>query len=656
MPTTPQDEEDQGNLSSSSSSISSGGFDQNSGGRRSRHSSNASSSSERNRVQDLIDSLERSSSTRSGMEEGTMSESQSGRRSLSPTKLSGNRFSSNQHHHSNFISAPPPKPPGGRPLPTRAAVNNLFSPTAVEAHVAVEEKEHHPTIKQVAKKNVHGREPRMLPFPPTQSAMLPMSPPQNVYPYPPTLTPDYSGNGSFTMSSTGYASPPAYTGDFELGFRPHVYSPHSQAYMVQHNPASPSNSGSSGKRLLPYPPVMGEAQLHHPKPRRLVGTTTGADEDGLEELVEGNSGAGGGYESESESRLGTLKGSSVPIFSSGTSADADDTTEGYVTAFDDQSQSGTSVYEPAEDELSIEDLLASEEQDSSFKPLSNSISGVEAWEMDLGDTIKRIREETGGINSSVNAKRGSSGSVAEIGRKAGRGMNGSMGSRRAGVDGIKRRGIMGLFEFPGEIPVPEEDSSPAAPVALVENHSAEDALAERERLVAARETAVLLREEAVTEGEQSAALEWSTWRERQASEEERLEIRLKEISGQSDELEQREKVLNSREEELQKKDQELKDREDEVKIAESNIPSTPFDLLKRCWRMFLQPGSRTEAGPSSDKTTIRPSSPYRTHVSSIRRDFFLGRLPGGYFVLMGIGFCVVALKVLKRTGFMKAQR
>jgi len=105
------------NLSSSSSNLGSGGLN----GvtmRRSRHSSNASSTSERGRVRDMIDSLEKTSLE----EEGTALEY--GRRSISPTKRDS--FSSNHYEH-RHPSASPPNP---RTLPQRGAVNNLFCPSS----------------------------------------------------------------------------------------------------------------------------------------------------------------------------------------------------------------------------------------------------------------------------------------------------------------------------------------------------------------------------------------------------------------------------------------------------------------------------------------------------------------------------------------------
>ena len=85
--------------------------------------------------------------------------SDSGNGHVSPTKYDS--FSSN-HHHS--VESPTKH---HRSLPHRGSVNDLFNPTNGDSDVAVDEKEEDNTIKNVAKRNLHGREPRMLPFPPT---------------------------------------------------------------------------------------------------------------------------------------------------------------------------------------------------------------------------------------------------------------------------------------------------------------------------------------------------------------------------------------------------------------------------------------------------------------------------------------------------------
>ncbi|KAJ3495234.1 hypothetical protein NLJ89_g10658 [Agrocybe chaxingu] len=249
-------DEDPGNLSSSSTSSDVRRT-------RSRHSSSASESA--GRVRDMVESLERTKQ----LEEEERS------RSTSPTKMH------QRERRPSNASASPSK--HSRPLPQRGNVSDLFAMpdnqiAGTESEAAVEEKEGDATITGVAKRNVHGREPRMLPFPPTHTG--------GAYPYPqaiPALTPSHTGAAyplPMSPQQTGYGA-----SDYELGFRspthhqhrsPHGHpDPNTQVYVVRHNP-SPSRqvegevkpaSGrrSHGKRLLPYPPVVGQAELHHPR-------------------------------------------------------------------------------------------------------------------------------------------------------------------------------------------------------------------------------------------------------------------------------------------------------------------------------------------------------------------------------------------------------
>jgi len=58
--------------------------------------------------------------------------------------------------------------------------------------------------------------------------------------------------------------------------------------------------------------------------------------------------------------------------------------------------------------------------------LPGPITGVEAWEMELGDTVKRIG---GGAEPHANGK--NAGSVSEIGRKTGRNARHNWGTSQA---------------------------------------------------------------------------------------------------------------------------------------------------------------------------------------------------------------------------------
>ena len=500
--------------------------------------------------------------------------------------------------------------------------------------------------------------------------------------------------------------PPA---DYEMGFRVHSHSPHSQVYVVRHNPASPSNvihsNDKKTKRLLPFPPVTREAQLHHPKPMRLVGTNSGV------------------AESESGDENGHVRHHSMTT--SGT--------EGYETAQETQSDSDSiaangsaqRLEHTEEEELTIQELLSVEQ---GIKP----ISGVEAWEMELGETVKRI----GG--DKIDEKR--RGSVAEISRKAGRnptaGRNGTSGTKRDRADSLKRGGIIGLFDPQDEVQAPfQEEGGDLVDIQqngedTVEQGFAtrEKCLEEKERTIATRELEVGRREETVAvqernlleqkaseeerlenirrngEVKQSLSmrekrLEEKEWTiasrelevehreevvcgqerglcEREASEEERLSTTHKQLQDAALELEDRERALQFKEKAVELKEMEVARREKDVQLQELKVkewekkveaketaleeriakdtlaasvsPWTimPVDLLRRCWSLI---------GPSSSPSTTisSPESPHhRTSSWAIRRDILFGPYhSGGYFVLMSIGVCVVALRVLgKKAG------
>jgi hypothetical protein len=159
-----EDEEDLGSLSSSSASSSDGNKAQ-------RAKSRAS---DRGKVKGLVESLEMSSPIRSGLDgygQDVSDDSDGAGVSAKPEKKTPTRnasFSSN--HHKDLPPTPSPSK-SHRSLPPRGLVNDLFNPAAVDSDTAVQTKEDDTTIKGVAKRNVNGREPRMLPFPPTQGTV-----------------------------------------------------------------------------------------------------------------------------------------------------------------------------------------------------------------------------------------------------------------------------------------------------------------------------------------------------------------------------------------------------------------------------------------------------------------------------------------------------
>jgi len=506
--------------------------------------------------------------------------------------------------------------------------------------------------------------------------------------YVPSLTPSHTG-ATFPLphspqqTGNSYASPPLIgpASDYELGFKQGAHSPSSQVFVVRHNP-SPFNgrlSGDSkGKRLLPYPPVTAPAQLHHPRPRRLVGTNTGVADLGAEEET--------GYESGVEGQDGTTSATSG--------------TDGYNTAFETQSEgesvvSNGTVHHQEEEELSMQALLAGQ------PIIPGPITGVEAWEMELGDTVKRIG---GGADPHANGK--NAGSVSEIGRKTGRNA-GTTGARRK-PDGVKRDGLMGLFSAPVE-------ESPSVKQNGTEDEDRARLLDEREATLSLREQEVQRREEAVSRREDVVTVQeiemlekktssdnhWTSMnaqlatRDTQFEERDRAlqakeralslkeaEVSLKETQMLKQEQEARLQLdgLNRREAEVQEERVRLGNKErvlDELAEKESidaALWPVPVGLLRKCWGTFVlpivgeertpgflstkpsqlsNPGLRSpsEASTSSsqgESDSTRPA-PYQTSPWNVKRDAILGRRAGGgYLVLMSIGVCVVVLRALGR--------
>ncbi|KAF8173079.1 hypothetical protein BJ912DRAFT_1147973 [Pholiota molesta] len=382
---------------------------------RSRHSSMSSnssiSSSASGRVREMVVELERSSSLlTNGQSQGRLDEEgTASSRSSSPTKASFIRPTDGS----------PSKYAGGRALPQRPSVNDLFADREVEA------KETDETIMRVAKKNVKGREPRLLPFPPTASANLGMMPGGILTPVHTGAEYPLPGSPEQQYLQQQYHGP----GDYELGFR-HAASPHAQTFVVRHAP-SPSHraptatADGAGRptRLLPYPPVTAETALHHPRPRRAVGVSDrdadGGDADTSQTSVEGD----GTYVTPPESLASAFTSDSSPL--------------------------GGADEEGGEGERSMAELLAAQPE-GAHRPAA--VSGAEAWELALGDTVKRVGEAQQPGPAVRKARASVVGSQREIGRKAGRAGTGgtipaAVGAGTGREQGsLRRPGILGLFD------------------------------------------------------------------------------------------------------------------------------------------------------------------------------------------------------------------
>lgn len=464
----------------------------------------------------------------------------------------------------------------------------------------------------------------------------------------PVITPMHTGShysNSLSPEHTGTAY--GHLQDYEMGFRSPHRSPHSQVFVVRHNPASPSNSlhfdEANTKRLLPLPPVTGETHLHHPKPRRLVGNI---DDPSVTDTASPE-----------------VNRRSVNVSTDSNTSG----TEGYETALEAPSESeGHSNIPGAHEEPTMRELVASE-------PPSNPISGVEAWELDLGETVKRIgNTDDGGF------KRGSS--VAEIRRKVGKHPTAPRAGRGA-TNMLNRGHILNLFNPSDDDKKLSDDISNGSEMLDLQERKLaelekgvqlkEQHLSEKEQAIAERERAVTEREKGITQKEQAnerwevdverregvvAAREQGLM-DRQVLEAEEVSAMRKEIQERVIKVEDRQRLLQARQETLKNQEAnvarreeiiqgreielkqwekriEAKERELNEKIsAASPAASVPVNILRKCWNLL-----------GVDVATHHLINP-----RNIRQDILFGYSgPGGCLILMSIGVCVVALRVLRR--------
>ncbi|KAF8955706.1 hypothetical protein BDZ97DRAFT_1856370 [Flammula alnicola] len=764
---------------------------------RSRNLSDASNSSlssnasaDRGRVRDMVDELER---TRSHLE---------ARRAGSPVKRALSSSASGFGMSRQLGQGGSPAKPshahahgsaGGRGLPVRPSVSDLFG--GGEGGEGKNEEDGESTITGAMRRNAnnangHGREPRLLPFPPSTptvtSGPTPAYTLHHAHMHTHALTPAHTGTQYALPSSPSsdlhhhhhqqqQQQPPLALGDYELGFRhahaspsPSQYplaSAHSQTFIVRHNP-SPSNThatgqsqsqgqGSAGKqqpRLLPYPPVVAETALYHPRPRRVVGVgALGVDSDSGE--VVGGVGVGAEETSDEEVQEDVYE-SAVQVLSA--SRSSSDGVPGHGSSSVSVSSSGPGPGEREDAEPSIEELLQRQEQNA------HPISGVEAWEMELGETVKRIRIGGGGHSTAAGHAGGAplsskarSGTMAEIGRKAGRntGKTDKDGTRRGGISGLfdavedvgVEGGVGGVGQEDGSAPISmsapaEAEAEAEAAEVEIEQRTAEldhreEALAQRETSIAQREASITQREDALGSRETAVHVlesdlgalrtrvslreDWTEKREAAVQTRETIlgereravDVREEELRGREKTMEVRDEGVAKREVEVEVercrvleagvKDQEreealdarlkaLEVREKEVEERERELnarmvkeeekpnqqqrprPSTPVEILHRCWAALVLPivgearmpgllkqpsvvvdsgsGSAVSASTSTSTPNLkRKPKPYLAPTWAIRRDMFLGRFTGGftdgYLVLMGIGVCVVVLRL-----------
>ena len=412
--------------------------------------------------------------------------------------------------------------------------------------------------------------------------------------------------------------------------------------MVQHNHVQPSlsslsttpgvgshSTGGSGKgsRLLPYPPIVGEAELFHPRPRMGVGVgglagglEGGLDED-AEEEEEGdestyhsaldietgisdseNGDSGEGSTAVSEETPGSENEIEVDI-ETGVESDPTDGVEHPEKV----KEEGGEAEEP-----SIQELLLAQSQTQ-----PRVISGVEAWEIELGETVKRISNN--GSSSAAPAE-----SISSIGgtkirtRPRKRELideTGRMSGKMSEVNSLSKKmmtSVLGpeLFEAPNscvegdtvdakesEASVPLPDSAAFASTssdhpstisrqsALDERESSiailesslsvrESSIAERDSLITQRESSIADRESSLDIRESSVISRESTISELESAitaRESAITTYETEIQRRMGDIQQREMEVEKRECEVEKREQEVSERETRVEKRESEV-------------------------------------------------------------------------------------
>ena len=705
-------------------------------GRRSRNTSFDSTSNGNGRVKGMIASLERSSSSEEDDDDG-------GRRSNSPNKNQrhSTSYSPTKEQHSTSHSLSPNKTQ--RALPSRGTVHDLFSfsapsPGAGHGRSA--------NTKEESDARTEGEETIK-------------SPPQaRLLPYPPLLTPVHTGSGSRSpFLSTGSPFAPTQmdaAGLYELGYR-HAPLPLSSSSSSSGPPfgAIPIPLGVGGPgpqqharaRPLPLPPHNGQhliidppkregvattvtdsgSVIHHPRPRPGVG---------VEGLV-------GYYDvPSSDDVLRVTSGDNVPPPSdeagAGPDTQAEPETEGGYDTAPSQLSEG--------DEPSMADLLLLLLPHQS--PAAHPITGAEAWELELGETVKRAGATSagGGGSTSGVVRTGKGRKVrAKVGGKSieekdeGKGKGEGLGKEN------DEERVEGKGKAQGEEEKPDEReqedageerkpdlwsvfdldpprSGQRASSALKSGDASaldlgahshitkqepsnstehdltalratlttrQEALDQRELGLAARQEriegmdesvreaqrAVGYREEAVGRREEAVGR-----REEEVEERERaVERRERGVRGKEEKVAELEQVIDERGRVLDQKGFELEERfkqaEEQLKTrspqlvglnASTSPNSWPITLLRSVvFRVlgdktssFLFSSSPPSSNPSSSSntnpSTTTPSIPPQRRPRrdwEAQRDLYLstgGR--GSYLVLVGIGVCAVALKVLVR--------
>ena len=408
-------------------------------GRRSRNTSFDSTSNGNGRVKGMIASLERSSSSEEDDDDGgrrsnSLNENQRHSTSYSPTK---------EQQHSLSCSHSPNKTQ--RALPSRGTVHDLFSFSAPSPGAG---RSPNSNTRKESGTRTEGEETIKSPH---QAHLSPHQP--RLLPYPPLLTPVHAGSGSrspFLSTGSPFAPTPMdAAGLYELGYR-HAPLPLSSSSSGSGPPFGaipiPLGVGGPGQqqharaRPLPLPPHNGQQLLpdppkregvattvtdsgsviHHPRPRPGVGVEGLVGYYDVSRDTSGDDGPppGAGPDAQTEPEMET------------------ETEGGYDTAPSQLSEG---------DEPSMADLLLLPHH----SPAAHPIRGAEAWELELGETVKRAGATSAGGGGNTSGIGGSGVVRTGRGRKVRAKVGGGVGEGGKSIEGKDEEGEEGKGKAEG---------------------------------------------------------------------------------------------------------------------------------------------------------------------------------------------------------------
>ena len=385
--------------------------------------------------------------------------------------------------------------------------------------------------------------------------------------------------------------------------------------MVQHNNVRPSSSStpgvnshstggsSKGSRLLPYPPIVGEAELFHPRPRMGVGVGGLASklENGLVGDVEGGDESAYHSALETQTEIADSENGGSREESTATSEETPDSGSEIEIDIETRVRSdatdGVEHPEKAKEggeEECIPDLLLTRSQ---TRP------DVEAWEMELGETVKRISSNDGSAAAAAGSMSSIGGTktrmrprkrelMGEIGRKSGR-----MSGKTSEVDGLSMTGVLDheLFKAPNSdascaegdtvddkglkasAPLPGSAAAAFPSTSSAPPISGQSALNERESAITILESSLNVRESSIAERESSITDRESSLDIRESS----ITSRESTISKHESAITARESVLTTHESEIQRQMGDIQQREMEVEKRESEVEKREREVSER---------------------------------------------------------------------------